>query len=197
MNKQNYILFYIINLIGLLLTVESARAHHYKGLPHNNYFENYPQVPTLEFLHEDDKWEIFLTVFNFQGINLESVEDNDMVRFYIFLYDLKADKVYRKTTRMDILSRGKVVYSSESHDPEEESIYSIHQKLKYQDELELHVHFKDSDGIVDVVKLPFRIKKTFFQKYGLIFVIFIFFVFVGILKKYLEYVKEKNLDSNA
>ncbi len=164
-------------------------AHHYKGLPHNDYFENYPQVPILEFLHEDDKWEIFLTVYNFQGINLENVADSDMVRLYIFLYDVRANKVYGKAVKLEIFSRGEVVYSQDGHLPEEESIYSVHKKLVHQDDLELHVHFKTEDGKLDIVKLPFNVTKPFIEKYGLAIAIVLFFVFVGILKKF--YIKDQ------
>lgn len=186
----------VILTCGLLFPLLSF-GHHYKGLPHNDYFENYPQVPTLEFLHEDDKWEIFLTVFNFQGIDLDNVQDNDMVRLYIFLYDVRSDSVYGKPVKMEILSRGNVVYSNDKIMAEEESIYSIHKKLAYQDDLELHVHFVGTDGKVDIVKLPFNITKPFFEKYGLGISIVLFFIFVGILKKHFVKFDEVLSDKNT
>jgi len=33
-----------------LVTAPSTEAHHFKGLPHFNYFENYPQVPQEEYI---------------------------------------------------------------------------------------------------------------------------------------------------
>ncbi len=159
-------------------------SHHYKGLPHNDYFANYPQVPTMEFLFEDDAREIFLTVYNFQGISLESVQDNKMVRLYIFLYDVKRDTAYEKPTKFEIYSRGKLIHTEIDLLPEEESIYSIHKNIINQDDLELRVFFQDGDKIVPV-KLPFKITKTFFQKYGIILIIFIFFFIIGLVKKYL------------
>ena len=189
--------FIFTHYLLLCFISDWACAHHYKGLPHNSYFENYPQVPTLEFLHEDDKWEIFLTVFNFQGINLDNVQNRDMLRLYIFLYDVKNDNVYRETVKMEILSRGRVVYSSDNVKSEEENIYSIHQELKYQDDLELHVYFKAKNNEIDLVKLPFKITKSFFEKYGLGISIFIFFIIVGILKKYFIKLDETSNDKNT
>lgn len=174
-------LFYILSFF---LFISSANAHHYKGLPHNDYFANYPQVPILEFLHEDDSYEIFLTIYNFQGINLESVEDNKMVRFYIFLYDVMKDTPYEKPTRFEVYSHGELIHTEEELLPEEESIYSIHKELNTQDDLELKVYF-DRDGTIEPVTLPFRITKTFFQKYGILFSIVIFFLCIGIAKKFI------------
>lgn len=45
----------LITCLGLmiflgLVTAPSTEAHHFKGLPHFNYFENYPQVPQEEYI---------------------------------------------------------------------------------------------------------------------------------------------------
>ncbi len=37
-----------------------STAHHFKGLPHYNYFENYPQVPEEEFIGEVGDYEVSL-----------------------------------------------------------------------------------------------------------------------------------------
>lgn len=174
-----------IFLVSLfLLPLSILKAHHYKGLPHNSYFENYPQTPILEFLHEDDSKEIFLTVYNFQGISLDQVQDNDMIRLYIFLYDVSNNTPYTTPTRFEIYSRGVLIHTEEELEPQEESIFSIHKSIVNQDDLALKVYFK-MNGQVEPITLPFRITKTFLQKYGILVGIFSFFFFVGILKKYI------------
>lgn len=182
MKKRLNLLFKYMIAIVLLSSV--ADAHHYKGLPHNDYFANYPQVPTMEFLFEDDKREIFLTVYNFQGINLDQVEDNQMVRLYIFLYDVARNTPYTEPTRFEIYSHGELIHTEESLDPQEESIYSIHKNIINQDDLVLKVYFKDGDSI-SPVSLSFKITKSFFQRYGILIIIICFFFLVGITKKYL------------
>ena len=66
-----------------LLGVGSVAAHHFKGLPHYNYFENYPQVPEEEFLGQAGDYEVSLVVYDFQGIDRENVEDPDNVRLFL------------------------------------------------------------------------------------------------------------------
>ena len=49
----------------LVVMVGSASAHHFKGLPHYNYFENYPQVPEEEFLGDAGNYEVSLVLYDF------------------------------------------------------------------------------------------------------------------------------------
>ena len=53
-------------VLFLVVMAACARAHHFKGLPHYNYFENYPQVPEEEFLGEVGSYEVSLVVYDFQ-----------------------------------------------------------------------------------------------------------------------------------
>ncbi len=54
--------FSVLLAAAWLLAVSAASAHHFKGLPHYNYFENYPQVPEEEFIGEVGDYEVILTV---------------------------------------------------------------------------------------------------------------------------------------
>lgn len=63
--------------VAWLLAAGVAAAHHLKGLPHYNYFENYPQVPEEEFVGEVSDYEVSLVVYDFQGINRDNVDSPD------------------------------------------------------------------------------------------------------------------------
>lgn len=175
-------LFNFIFIIAVLLGVVTVEAHHYKGLPHYSYFENYPQVPVLEFINETPEYEIFMTVYNFQGLNLEQVESPDDVRLYIYIFDLKQNKVFKGQARFKILSRGQLVYDTKLIDSEQENIFVIQRKIENQDDLFINVEFKDQSGQTVTLEIPFQITKSFFQKYGVYLLIVLFFIIVSSIK---------------
>lgn len=185
--------FKMILFTSLLVSIRIADAHHYKGLPHNDYFENYPQVPTLEFLVENDKWEVFMTIFNFDGLDLENVEDNKVVRFYIFLYDIGEDKVYSKPATFEIHNGDGLVSSKTGVFPEQENIYLIQQKLMDQSDLKLKVFLVDEKGKQDIVEIPFQIKKSFWQKAEVPIYIVLFFLLIAVAKFFINR-QEKHAD---
>ncbi len=157
-------------------------SHHYKGLPHFSYFENYPQIPYLEFIKETPDYEVYVTVYNFQGLNLEQVEAPDSVRIYLYIYDIKADKVYKNPASFKIFSHNSLVHATELAPPEQENIFVIQKEISKQDDLVLTASFKDPNGKSVEITIPFQITKTFFQKFGLYIVIALFFLFVIALK---------------
>ena len=166
----------------LIFNAWSACAHHYKGLPHYGYFENYPQVPYLEYIKETPEYELFVTVYNFQGFNLEQVESSDDVRLYIFIYDIEADKVFQRKASFEVLSRGNIVHKTGFIPPEQENIFVIQESIKEQDDLVLKVEFTDKNGAPVKLELSFQITETFFQKYALYIFIALFFAVVIILR---------------
>ncbi len=176
------LLKFMVLIAIFILPAISAGAHHYKGLPHYGYFENYPQVPYLEFIKETPEYELFVTVYNFQGLNLEQVESSDDVRLYIFIYDIEADKVFQNEASFEVLSHGKTVYKTGFIPPEQESIYVIQEQIKEQDDLVLNVEFADKNGAPVRLEMPFQITQTFFQKYSLYIFIALFFAVVIMLK---------------
>ncbi len=107
-----------------------AHAHHNKGLPHYGYYENYPQVPTDEYVEIHGRWEIGATIFNFQGYDLRRTSDtpND-VKIYLYLYDLEADENYEGPVDIEIRKDGEVVARYERTQVDEESIYSTRETL--------------------------------------------------------------------
>lgn len=177
MNRFNWIFYFIAFFFSW-----QGSAHHYKGLPHFSYFENYPQVPYLEFIKETPDYEIFVTVYNFQGLNLEQVESPDVVRFYLYIFDLDANKVYKKPASFSISSHDKIIHETGMLPAEQENIFVIQKEIKQQDDLILKANFKNSSGEMVEVKIPFQITKTFFQKYGLYLAIALFFLVVIVLK---------------
>ena len=179
--------------IGLLLLCAAAfvlaagrptpsLAHHYKGLPHYNYFDNYPQVPYLEFSRETPRYAVYMTVYNFQGLKRELVESPEVVRFYLYIYDLAADTVYKGEASFEILADGRPLHRTGPMLPEQESIYVIEHRIDVQGDLVLRANVFSDDGSRATVDVPFMIEKSFFQRYYVVVLIVLFFAAVSVLK---------------
>ena len=167
-------------------------AHHYKGLPHFSYFENYPQIPYLEFIKEAHDFEIYMTVYNFQGLNLDQVSSPDDVRLYIYIFDINNQKVYKQPASFSVYSNESLVYETGMIPPEQENIFVIQKKIKQQDNLKLLVEFNNESNELVSIEMPFQITKTFFQKYGVYLAIALFFLIVVILKMIMNYLQSKS-----
>ena len=184
MKSSRSALYFLALIAGIFLTsMPDIEAHHYKGLPHYSYFDNYPQIPYLEFIKMDEQFETFITVYNFQGLNLEQVDSPDDVRLYVYLYDLEKDKVFKGEAAFEIYSHDQLIRKIDFIPPEQENIFVIQGKIKEQDRLSLKIKVKKEDGQLASIEIPFQITETFFEKYGLALGIFAFFVTVALIKK--------------
>ena len=129
-------------LAFLLLAATAAMAHHFKGLPHYNYYENYPEIPEEEFLGQVGDYEVSLVVYDFQGIQRENVDDPDMVRMFLVIFNLRNNDIYGGPLTLDVLDNGTVVHSERHKSSELENLYSMHQDLpdtgRYSLRLTLH-----------------------------------------------------------
>ena len=132
----------VVLIAATLAGVSTATAHHFKGLPHYNYFENYPQVPEEEFLGEAGDYEVFLVVYDFQGIDRKNVEDPDNVRLFLMIFNLTDNRVYGGKLTLEILDRAEVVETEQFDASELENLYAMYRKLstdgKYALRLTLH-----------------------------------------------------------
>jgi hypothetical protein len=129
-------------LAFLLLLPGLASAHHFKGLPHYSYYENYPQVPEEEFIGEVGDYEVSLVVYDFQGINRDNVDDPDMVRLFMMIFNLRNNLVYGGALTLEILDGDEVAHTVRVDSAELENLYSLHQELpdtgNYSMRLTLH-----------------------------------------------------------
>ena len=141
----------------LLLLGSSASAHHNKGLPHYGYFENYPQVPTEDYIHLDGRWEVGGVLFNFQGLNARATSDtpND-VKFYVYVYDLDANQTVRAPIDFTILKEGVVVTRFERTEPDQEGVYITRETLPESGAYTLVYDFVQ-DGAPVHLTLPFQV----------------------------------------
>lgn len=140
--------------IAALLGIPSpADAHHNKGLPHYGYFENYPQVPTEEYVAIDGQWEIGATVFNFQGYDRRNADTPNDVKIYLYVYDLKADTNYTDPLDVEIHREGEVVSRWLRHQVDEEAVYSTRETLPETGEYEIVARLEDGTQI----RLPFYV----------------------------------------
>lgn len=132
--------------MALLLRAGDCPAHHFKGLPHYNYFENYPQVPEEEFLGQAGEFECSLVVYDFQGINREKVEEPDQVRLFLVVFSLRDNRVYQGPVTLEILDRGQVIHSVRLERAELENLYSLRRKLQDSGSYALRLTLHDSGG---------------------------------------------------
>ncbi|RMF11292.1 MAG: 4Fe-4S binding protein, partial [Alphaproteobacteria bacterium] len=139
----------------LLFTAPLARAHHFKGLPHYNYFENYPQVPEEEFLGQAGEYELSLVVYDFQGINREKAEDPDNVRLFLLIFNLLDNRIYQGPLTLEILDRGTPVHAVKFEAADLENIYSLHRELPDTGRYSLRVTLHGEKNLQAVI--PFRL----------------------------------------
>lgn len=104
-------------------------AHHFKGLPHFNYFENYPQIPQEEFIGQSGNYEFSLVLYDFQGIKKSDALQPEDARLYLAIYDLIKNKTYQGPLELQILLDGKILYRKSYKSSVEESIYTLQEKL--------------------------------------------------------------------
>ncbi len=116
-------------LLAIVALPSVASAHHNKGLPHYGYFENYPQVPTKEYVVIQGRWEFGATVFNFQGYDRKNSDTPNDVKIFCYLYDLKADKAYIGAVDFRIEIGGEVVSEFSRKKIDEEAVYSTRETL--------------------------------------------------------------------
>lgn len=154
MMKKTTSLFFLFLAIWVFDPIE---AHHFKGLPHYGYFENYPQTPIEEYLGQSKRYEFFLVLYDFQGLRRESVEQPDDVKFFLNVYDLVADKAYSGPLKLEILDGERVLDSVIFKSAEQESLYYYNHKLSDDGDFALRVNIID-------LKLPeeetLRLQKT-------------------------------------
>ncbi len=186
-NRFNSIVYlklrFVLIFACIFMVIPSSKAHHYKGLPHYNYFDNYPQVPILEYIKETPDYEAFVTIYNFQGLDLGMVEAPNDVRFYVYLYNIEKGSSHLGPVNFDIYSHGKLIHKFIGMEQEEESIYTLRSTIKEQDDLLLKISFINEEGEEVVIDMEIEITESFWDKYGLYFAIVSFFGIVGVIKK--------------
>jgi hypothetical protein len=145
----------VLCALALLAGAGPAWAHHFKGLPHYNYFENYPQVPEEEFLGQAGEYEVSLVLYDFQGIDRKKVEDPDNVRLFVMIFNLEDNRVYGGKLTMEILDGDKVVETQEFASSELENLYGMYRGLPGTGDYSLRLTLHDEGGLQ--CTMPFRL----------------------------------------
>ena len=135
-------------------------GHHFKGLPHYNYFENYPQVPEEEFLGQVGDYELSLVVYDFQGIDRVNVADPDKVRLFLVIFNLRENRVYGGRLHFEILDREAVLFSHRFEKAELENLYSLHRELPNDGQYSIRVTLEDENGLVGEVPFYLSSQQT-------------------------------------
>ena len=142
-------------ILGFLSISMGAMAHHFKGLPHYNYFENYPQIPEEEFIGQAGDYEVSLVVYDFQGINREKVEHPDNVRLFLVIFNLLDNRVYGGKLTLEILDGDQVVHTRRFEAAELENLYGMHRELPPEGKYSLRMILHDEGDLE--CKIPFRL----------------------------------------
>ncbi len=131
-------------------------AHHFKGVPHYGYFDNYPQVPTDEYIANNGPWEINFTLYNFQGMTRSDVETPDDLQIFLIIYNFRTDKTYGGNAQIAIRSGTKTI-GSWSMVAEQESLYRFNTTILNPKRLRLFVNFVDDKGRPVEISAPFSL----------------------------------------
>ncbi len=143
-------------LLVVLLFPSMAEAHHYHGLPHYGYFDNYPQTPIEEYIASDGRWEMNFTLYNFQGMQRADVNQPDDVQIFIVIFDLKEKATYGGRAEITILKEDEKVAVWDKV-AEQESIFLVSTQILDPDDLKLEVRIKDPEGKQVILSSPFSL----------------------------------------
>lgn len=157
------LLLVIISIFSLMLP--SSNAHHFKGLPHFSYFENYPQVPQDEFLGQEGEYEFSLVIYDFQGIKKEDVQQPDDVRLYLVIFNLRENKVYNGPLTLEILDHRRSIYSENFSSSVEESIYTFQQALPPSGKYSLGINLHDGNKLHATIPFTLSSQKVHWGKW--------------------------------
>ncbi|RMH59503.1 MAG: 4Fe-4S binding protein [Candidatus Hydrogenedentota bacterium] len=148
-----------ISSLALLLLFLPALvyAHHNKGLPHYGYFENYPQVPTKEYVEIHGRWEIGATIFNFQGLDRRKADTPNDVKIYLYIYDSESGANYSGPVDFVIRQGERVITRFHREKPDEELVYISRETLPRSGEYVIEAQLPGEAG-GDVLPLRFEIK---------------------------------------
>ena len=142
-------------LLFWLVSAGPLFAHHFKGLPHYNYFENYPQVPEEEFLGQAGEYEMSLVVYDFQGIHSQNIEDPENVRLFLLVFNLLNSRVYHGELTFEILDGDRVLLSKRYEKAQLENMYSAQRNLSDTGDYAVRLTLHDDGGRQCVI--PFRL----------------------------------------
>lgn len=141
---------------ALLSFAVVMNAYHFKGLPHYNYFENYPQTPEEEYHGNAGGFEFSLAVFDLQGINKEMAETPDNVRLFLLAYNSRTTKLHNGPLELSLRSGGKEVRAEKFDSADEENIYSILHELDPSKKHSLHITIPGHEIPVSC-EIPFQL----------------------------------------
>lgn len=142
-------------MVLCILLSGTMHAHHFKGLPHYNYFENYPQVPEEEFLGQAGNYEFSLVVYDFQGINREQTESPDKVRLFLLIFSLLENKVYNGPITLEILDNNAPMETVQFESADLENIYSLHRDLPDSGRYKLRMTLHEENDLK--CEIPFKL----------------------------------------
>lgn len=149
-----YAKLWCLVLLVAVLSARAAVAHHFKGLPHFSYFENYPQIPQEEFLGQEGQYEFSLVLYDFQGIERQNVQQPNDARLFLVIFNLLQNRVYNGPVQLEIIDRGESIAQVRRPTAEQESIYQINATLLPEGDYALRVTLEEDELVAEI---PFEL----------------------------------------
>ncbi len=135
-------------------------GHHFKGLPHYGYFDNYPQTPPREFPGQIGPYKLYLVIYDFQGLTKKDMEQPNDVRLFLTVYHSKKQKAYSGALKLDILDGKKTLRTINFTTPQEENLYKINTKLGPDGGYSLKVTLSDKNDIQTTIPFTLSSQKV-------------------------------------
>ncbi|MDH3582664.1 MAG: hypothetical protein OER86_00425 [Phycisphaerae bacterium] len=145
----------ILATLCVVAGAPAAFGHHFKGLPHFSYFENYPQVPQDEYLGQAGPYEFSLVLYDFQGIKKQDAQQPDDTRLFLAIYSLRENRTYQGPLTLKVMDGDRMIRATHFDKSVEESLYSLQMKLPPTGDYALVVDLEAADGLE--ARIPFRL----------------------------------------
>ena len=109
-----------------------------------------------------------LVLYDFQGIKREDTQQPDDARFYLIIYNLRQNKAYQGPATLEILNHDAVVYTERFESAQEESIYTLQQKLMPDGKYALRLTLHDASELQGVIPFVLTSQRIHWGKWMLI-----------------------------
>jgi hypothetical protein len=168
----------MVALFAVMLVPITAYPHHFKGLPHFNYFENYPQIPQDEYLWQEGDYEFSLVIYDFQGIEKTDANQPNDARLYLVIWSLRENRIYNQELIVRILDHEEPIHGVRFDAAVEENIYSFQHVLPETGKYSLQVDL--ADGTVATIPFKLSSQKVPWGKWvGGVLVVLVVIVAIG------------------
>jgi hypothetical protein len=178
----NYTLCSLCGMV-LLLATTPAYSHHQLGLPHYQYSENYPQIPTMVIDADAEGYQVTFSIFP------GNPRPGEIVRLKVYIKHQSTGEAYTKPVTLSVSSESFLRGRQEIMEPVRVQSEFNEYKLSYEfpnaEQYFINVTFEPRQDFLEKIPFPIVIGETNFSLIpigaGIIFAIT--FLLVGFTNK--------------